>query len=686
MKNYTKLKFALIVGFITSFSFLLSGCFNSPKDFVAPSYNIKLSIPIADSTYTIDDFLGNDTTLTASTDPNILGVLFYHQTDDITTFTVSDNLKIDDFSSSTSQSIGSVKIDNVTPIVTNIALSDWTPFSGGQTVVVPALPSASSTQDFTTISQFESAVFETGILTLTFTSNLPIENDINSLIIRNKADGSIVIQSSTVIVIPANGSNQVTYDLAGITFKNQVEIEVLMSSPGSGGNSVTFPQNSGTDITADIGSFTLSSTTAILPAQDDFDVTDVVSIDDSTKVEIVKFDAGVFNVKFNNNLDLDININLQINNLKKPDGTVYSKTVSLGRKEQNKNVSISSMKDWSIVTLTPGTPTNNLNYTATVSVPGTSDARTLKKEDNVTVDVSVTNLKINYVTGQIKLTSFNIDQTEFNIDLGDIKTKFTFDSLNVNDPQITLHLNSSVGIGVSFNGTILGRNNTDERSLSINSVISANSNQVFDLRNYGLKDFINGFHTSFPSSFTFTGSGIVNPDYVIGSVSKDDSVSGFIDTQLPLDIGIAGGTFRDTTTIDTIEISDSDINGINSVFVTLNIENKIPAKISAKATILDKNTKVPLFDIPASYNSISEIIINPAEVDNNGFAIAAASTIQTIELKGEDARSFIRNRTIAFNLTLLTPPEGSNAPVKFRNTDQIKVRISGSIDFKLNNN
>jgi len=686
MKKHSTLKFVRILASVFVLNLFVTGCFDSPKEFVAPSYDIQLSIPISDSTYTIDDFLGDDSTLTPSTDPNILGLLFYHQQDDITTFTVSDNLKIDDFSSSTTKSIGSVTIDDVTPINTEVKLSDWTPFSGGQTVIVPPVPQSSTTQDFTTIDQFESAVFESGTLTLTFESNLPIENDVNSLIIRNKADGSVVIQSSTVIVIPSNGSNQVSFPLAGKTLKNSLEIVVEMSSPGSNGNIVTFPQDAKTTITADIGSFSLSTTTAILPAQKPFDVTDVVTIDDSTEVEVVHFDSGNFDVNFSNNLDLDINISLKIDNMKKPDGSVYSQTVSLGRKEKNKHLTISSLQGWSIVTLTPGQPTNKLNYTATVSVPATSDARTLNKDDDVSVNVNVTNLKIKDVTGKIKLTSFDISSTNFDIDLGDVKDKFTFDSLNIKDPAIFLHLNSSVGIPVSFNGIITGANNNEQRSITVNEELAISSTeQVFDLRNFGLKDFINGFHNSFPSSFSFSGSGIVNPNYGIGSVTKDDSVTGFIDTQLPLDIGIAGGTFRDTMTVDSIEISDSDIDGINSVFLTVEIDNKIPAKLSAKATVLDKNN-LPLFTIPPSYNPTSEILISAAGVDANGFATTAVSTVQTIELKGADAQTFLRNRTIAVNLKLLTPPDGSNAPVKFRNTDQIKVKLYGTADFKLNNN
>jgi len=686
MKKITNLKFAKTVIFIFAFGLILTGCFDSPKEFVAPSYNIQLSIPISDSTYTIDDFLNGDTTLTPSNDPNVLGLLFYHQKDNITAFTVSDNLKINDFSSSTSKSIGSVTINNVTPINTEIKSSDWTPFSGGQTVIVPPVPKSSSTQDFTTIDQFESAVFESGTLTLIFTSNLPIENDINSLIIKNKADGSVVVQSSTVIVIPANGSNQVSFPLAGKTVRNSLEIVVEMSSPGSNGNVVTFPQDSKTTITASIGSFTLSATTAILPAQKPFDVTDAVTIDDSTKVEVVHFDSGNFDVNFSNNLDLNININLKINNLKTPDGSIYSQTVILGRKEKNHHITISSLKGWSFVTLTPGQPTNKLSYTATVTVPATSDARTLNKGDNVSVSVNVSNLKIKDITGQIKLTSFDISPTNFNIDLGDVKDKFTFDSLNIKNPAIFLHLTSSVGIPVSFNGIITGANNNEQRSMAVNEELAVSSSeQVFDLRNFGLKDFINGFHNSFPSSFSFSGSGIVNPNYGIGEVTKDDSVTGYIDTELPLDIGIAGGTFRDTMTVDSIKISDSDINAINSVFLTIEVENKIPVKLSAKATVLDKNN-LPLFTIPPSYNPTSEILISAAGVDANGFATTAVPTVQTIELKGADAQTFLRNRTIAVNLKLLTPPDGSNTPVKFRNTDQIKVKLYGTADFKLNNN
>lgn len=103
---------ALSVVIFTILIFLGTSCIEPPDQFIAPTYDVVLNFPIADSLYTIEDFLGDDSNFVASTDPNKLGLLYYIQTDNIESFHIEDHLSLDKIESSSSITIGSIKIKN----------------------------------------------------------------------------------------------------------------------------------------------------------------------------------------------------------------------------------------------------------------------------------------------------------------------------------------------------------------------------------------------------------------------------------------------------------------------------------------------------------------------------------------------------------------------------------------------
>ena len=665
----------------------IGGCMDKPTDFVAPRYDATLNFPIYDTTYTINDALKNSSVITVSTSQNNLGLLYFNQSNSITTFNVGDNLKIDDFNTNFSKQIGAVKINNVTPITIGIKVEDWSGFKSGQKIIFPEITGDVNT-GFPKIQQFQSVTLESGSISVTLTNNLPIQTQLKGITIKNALGGQVVAsrpKSNPVILNPGD-SKVVSFDLTGKTIEDSLLYIGQIYTPGSGGQAVQLPAGAGTTIKIEFKNLAIASVVAPLPAQKPFSKSGTVTFDDSTYLEKAVFNSGSFQLTFNNYLDLDIHLQLDLPNLKKADGTAYSTSLTLNRKQTNKILSIPSLAGWSLETLTAGTPTNQISYKATISTDATTDARSLSKTDSISVDIKFSDIAFKSVKGKLKPTKFTVSKTNFDFDLGDFKNKFSFGAINLNDPSIQIILNSTAQMQLALNGEVLANNNTQSNTLKMNNVtINSPGKNVIDLKDYGLKDFINGFTGSFPNHFEFSGYAIVNPNYEVGKVSINDSLYGSVDISIPLDVGIQSGSFKDTVKVDSIGIDDKDIDAIQSATLTLEIKNSVPVSLVFKGAVLDSNTNAELFSLPPAGSSSDKIEIPAPTVDANGYVTSPGENVQSIKLTGEQAKQFIHNRKIKISLTLSTPPANNNNPVKFRNTDSISIKAYGQVVYRVNN-
>lgn len=671
--------------FLLGIVLMAQACVDVPSDIQPPRFDVVLNFPITDTTYTLDDALGDDSTLVASDDPNSIGLLVYKQTNDISTFYIEDNLSLNGFSTQASQVIGSVKINDVTPIKTGINVEDWANVSSGSSTVFPENVGEVNV-GFPRIEQFKSVTLDGGNLIIKVLNRLPVDMELRGLQIINADDGTIVAErpASEVITMPALDSTTVIFDLTNKTVKDSLRYIGTLYTPGSSGQIVTIPAEAGTQLIASFDGLSISAVTAVLPAQDPFSKDSTVVIDDSTFIQSAVFEEGSFEISFDNNLDLDINLSLTIDNLLDPNSNSYTENVFLQARETNKKIGISDLSGWSISTLTAD-PTNELSYSAVISTVSSDQPKTLSKNDSVGINISFGSIVFRSVSGKIKPTTFTINESSFSFDLGDVKNSFNYTDINFNDPIIMLSLKSSANMEFGLNGILNGTNGIQSNTLNLNNIlIASQGSNVIDLRDYGLKDFLNGFDSAIPDSFIFAGDATVNPNFTIGSVSKDDSVSGGISIEIPLDIGISGGTFVDTLEIDTLDISDEQINSINFAEITIEMTNEIPIEISFSGNVLDAN-KQPILAVPPSYNSITAISIKAPTVDSDGYVISPSQTKQVITLKGEDAKTFINNPTLAISLSLETPPVGTAQPVKFRNTDKISVKLYGTVGYRVNN-
>jgi len=683
MKNLKrKNKFILL-----PFLILMFGCISPPNDFVAPSYNLNLSFPITDSLLTINQFIKDDSTIVASDDPNRLGVLVYSKNDAIKPFYVNENLKIEAFSSYASNSIGTIKINEIPPIITTISISDWTPISGGAVVIFPEASSPVSS-DFDLITEFESAIFQKGKLIITIHNNLPVSSEFRNLKIVNNIDGSLVVETDADLVIltaPFDSTN-VTFDLVDVKVTNSLKFQGTIYTQGSGSEIVTIPQNAGTIISAKLSDLGIITVTGELPEQDPFIIEDSFVIDDSTKIENIVLDKGSFRLIANNYSDLDLNINFDVENLFDYQNNNYKKSFKLLRNEKNKIIEIPFLQNWEIRSSTAGALTNKLSYSASITAESTNDSRTINNTDSVSFNLNFSEILISSAKGLVKPTAFQIRESEFNFNLGDFENNLNFDSVRINNTSLILQLISSVNFALNLNGVLTASSNNISKNLNLNIDIPAKANKNIDLNDFGFTEFVNNFTSSgeLPYKFIFSGTGTLNPKYVVGSISKTDSVSGKYFFEIPLNFGVASGEFKDTIKVDSINIDNNTIESINSIELTVETTNNIPINIIMNGSVLDFDNN-SLFTIPPSYNIDNQIIIEAPVIDENGNVLAAKKSKQVITLLQGDAKTLINNPNFAIMFKLDTAPVNNLLPVKFRNTDDIYFKIYGKVNYKVNN-
>jgi hypothetical protein len=664
---------------------VFSGCIDFPKEIILPRYNVTLSFPISDTTYSLTKALENDSNIVASDDPATLGLLYYVTSEKISTVTVGESIEIESFTGNFSQSIGDIKIEAIPPIFTTIPVEQWIP--GVVSGISSAVPetSAETITNFNAIEQFESVTFGSGEIAIKIYNNLPVNTEVRGFKLVNVDDGSIFLErpSSEIIFVAPFDSASISINLAGHTAHNSIQFIGMMYTPGSNGVVEDIPFQAGTLIAAEMRNYTVSNVRAVLPPQEPVLIDSVFVIDDSTFIQKAVFEKGSMNLEFNSFIDVDLVVSLELKNLFDAQGNVYTTQINLDRGEQNKTISIPSIAGWEIRSQNPGEMSNEIAFGATVTVVTSDEVREISSVDSVSVNFELSDIVLRSISGKIKPTLFALEESTFGFDLGDLKDNFMFDSLRFNNPEFILNLNSTIGFELSFDTQLDASNGITERSISLPLVMPANGLSSFNLADYGFTEMLNGFTVQLPVSFRFSGSAVINPAYLSGDVSMSDSISGWLDMSFPFDLGIAGGTFLDTLDVDSTGISEDDINSIKSLDLTIEFENGIPVELSFIGYVVDDEGN-PLLRIPPVYNAADKITIIAPNVDGQGFTIAPASSKTVLSLTGEDAKTFLRNNRIAVTISFLTPPANSNNPVKFRVTDSVRLKLYAKAILKVN--
>jgi len=676
----------LVLNYFLIFAFLISqtGCFDKPDDFVGPSWDMQINLPLTKKEYSLLEIVEKDSSvLNSSQDPSTLGLIYFGDTHAVSTIRLEDELKIDPFNTEFSQKIGALQIKYSIPAASEVQVEEWTTdVNSGSYQIFPE-QEGDINIEIAGIETVESLSADEGKLNLIVQNNLPVPIQLRGLIIRNANDGS----QESIIEVPGNNPESwinispglfwsENYSIDGKTITNNLEYIGTIYSIGSNGDSVQIPEVAGTTILALFEDLIISEATAPLPVQN-FQFTQSSTISDSTFIEEGLIREGRALLVANNNIDVDLRADVIFNNLFDNTGNQYQLSIPLARNEKNKIVELNSLIDWTVSTTNPGVPTNAITYTINVVTDSTGEISTVNKNDSVLFALNFEELQFEKFSGILKPIKMDLENTGVKLEYDIGSDKLNFGKLNFKDAVFYLNFNSSADLEMLINGEIFASNGIIKRSMQIGDIIIPELTP----KKIDISDLINEFENVLPDSFSIVGSSLLNPNYQSGSVSRGDSLFGTIDFEIPLNVGIAQASYKDTFEIDLGDVSEDDIDQVNYGEVTLAIRNAIPVGLTLTAIVLDSVNNI-ILKIPTEYNDITFVEVPKPEMSDAGEVLLASEKVQILKLVGEDIKKFLKNPFMAIEVNFNTAGE-DNTPVKFRTFNKINIDIRATADYRV---
>ncbi len=672
------------------------GCFEKPSEPVMPTWDVDLTVPVFDRTFTLGEIVEKDTTYFKIASNN---QIYYSITNELEATTVGDNLKISDVSTSAQTKLGNFEIKDPGTISANIKAYEIFPtlssnIPPGYYIIPSNSPGQNVSANFTAFDNFQSVKFDGGVLRVTVTNELPVP-----LIF----PGGLKIYAQSNPLAPifalfdgdtvnANSTKTAEVNLAGKTIPAELGLTATVLSPGSGGQAVYLDVNQMfLKVSASLENLSIAEATARIPTQ-----TEPVVIDSSFVLESnesqpnlineVVFKSGRARIKIINNIDLGLNGSLILYNFrKKSDNSPLQISLNIGRKNSpnnfvEQNINLTGYKF-------VGNLSNKISYRVEVRTEDTGDEfRTITKDDSLSAEISLSDLVIESISGKVKPTEINFEEQRIDLaGLKDYREKFK-GSLRLDDIRVELNLFKTAQFTFDMNLKVKAKNaktgKVDSLEIPLNQRrFSGTSHRiVLDKSNSNIVDFINSFTSvdgELPDSLFVTGFVSLNPNYEIGRVSSTDSVYGSITVSFPASFGISNAEFKDTSEVENLsDETKKQIDKMNYGKLFVEVENGLGVELGFRATLFG-SVMDSLLSIPRT----SDFLITSAPVDNNGFSVGVSKSVNVIELGRNEIQKFKDMRFIRSFISLKTAENGK--VVKFKTTDSIKVKIYGRLNYKV---
>jgi hypothetical protein len=681
-----KRKILLLFGI--PFFIFLSGCFEKPSEPVLPTWDVDLTVPILNKTFTLGELVEKDTTYLKVGAGN---QIYYSTSEKLDATKIGDNLKISDISTSAATKLGNFEIKNPGTISASIKAFDIfpdIPSDSGYYIIPSNAPGQTVPKNFTAFDNFQWVTFDGGVIRVTVNNGLPVPLQFpNGLAIYNSNDLTTpILTLFENTTINANSELTATADLAGKTLLANLSLKVTVLSPGSGGQQVYLDVNQMfVTVSASLENLSIASASAKIPSQ-----TEPVVISDSFVLEPnepqpdlineVNFKSGSMEIKVVNGIDLGLNGSITLYNfVRKSDNTPLQIPLNIGRK--NSASDTLNLADYKLV----GNLTNTVDYKVEVRTEDTgNEYRTVSKNDGLSAEITLQNIVIESISGKAKPREISFEEQKIDLaGLKDYREKFK-GSIKFDDIQVEINLVKTAQFTFDLNLKIKGVNTRTGKVDSIEIPLAqrrfsgSTHRIVLNKSNSNIVNFINSFASQeLPEYLIVSGSVFLNPNYEVGRVSSSDSVYGSVSVSFPASVGISNAVFEDTSEVNELsDESKKEIDKTNYGKLFVEIENGLGVDVRFRAKILGV-TMDSLLSIPKD----NDFMINPAPVGSDGFSSGTTRYINVIELNRDEIQKFKDMKFVRSFISIATANNGGI--VKFRTTDSLKVKIYGRVNYRV---
>jgi hypothetical protein len=657
---------------------ILSGCFDTPPDPVAPRWDVGVTAPISAKTYTLEDLVAKDTSILHV---GVGNQLVYRTTVSSTTSALGEIFTIAPQGTTTRARLGPVSVGILVPLVFPLPIPGLAAGDPLPPLSRISLPAASAT-----ITQFESLTIKSGQLSVTVRNNLPADLTIDSTITLRDGAGIVLLEIPfTDPRVPSGGSRTASVDLAGRTISHHVTIaNVSISEPGGG----TVP--SGDLITVTVTSSTVVVSAAVLssiPPQVLLDnSTFSMPLRDSSKVREVGIREGTLTLSVQSGIDLNMQFQARFPQLLRGTGEVFVDSFFLARGAvATRTISLAGLR----LRSTTGGFIEQLEATTTVNLYEGSAGRpvTVSEQDSVRITVSTTVISVDTVVGVVAPRSFAVDE-RIPLKLGETASRFR-GQIVIPSASLVLYPQTGTTFPVRLNLALRAR---DAQGNQVVLPVPATrlgvppSPIVFAPADVG--NFLTQVSGKLPDTLQLVGTVTVNPDYdttLVGAVGSRSEFGGAVDFSVPLTLAIVGGTFADTVAFgDTTGDGNSEyalnadlLNSLGGGRVHLEADNGLPLGMAVTLTLLDKDHRALLTLPQAMGDSLSVVAASVA----GGEVLSPTPFRRIVTLSGDEVRFFERSKYVRYGVAVGTPGTGT---VTFRSNQSIRFRIWGELTYQVN--
>jgi hypothetical protein len=671
--------------------FLMTGCFNDPLEPVVPRWDVNLTIPLVNRTYTLAEVVRKN--------PGILQVgvgneIIYASSPQLVPTIAGNVISIAPPDTAVRVKFGKFSV-SAAPLTIPMSLS-WLP--PGVTIPVPdTTVDISDLRD--SIATFQSVTFASGTMSLTLINNLPLPMDVVNPIQLLDGEGQLVATFTfTPPQIEAHSQATASDDLAGKRMTSAFRVtSIRLHTPGSP-TPVTIP--GGDLLVARLSTANAKARQAVfaeIPAQrlQDND-TARVTLDDSTLVQEMRIASGRLDFNFTNRVDLDMLFKFQLDEVQRNSSGFYIPfedsvfLPSLG--SGSYTLDLGGVRFRSL----DGDLMRTLRLVSSVILPGAS-GRPVTVNDTDKIEIHMTRsapIIADTAVGVLKPTWIGVDKA-MRVDFGDLPTRFS-GQLNIPAASLGIRTSSSLGFPCDLFVRIGARRSSgDSAFISIPAEqrrLDVGEDVVqFDATAVG--QFLSQFSGRLPDSLRVTGTVLVNPPDVytptlagVGAIGRNSSLAGRLDLQVPLMLGIVSGTYGDTLVIGDstgdgrkdFDLNKDRINDVNSGSLYIEIENGMPLQVGVQMRLLDSLQRSLLL-VPQNGSTVGTAA---ASVDPQGNVTVPAHTTSSFSLDQSEVRQFNPTEFVTYAVSLTTTP-GSPA-VRFRTTDYLRVRIWSRLSYRVN--
>jgi hypothetical protein len=690
MKRYSNNYWLCEITYLVLAVVVLGSC--SLKEPTAPNWNVPLNIPITNKSYTLFDIVEKKSTdVKHYTEGANLNILYYTHTEEIEKLGLENKIKIDPFSGEASNSIGTININDES-LNSDVGLGWINPsFTAGQFVAVPQVTNAFNTINLEGAKKFKYAKIISGNVDVNFINYFPssVSITINSFTIKNALTDEVIVQSTSSVVVPPNktSTKQKLPLIAGVTISNQTKMECRISTTGSNGQSITLP-NYSIGVSATTNNVKVSEANAIIPDQSPTLVDGTVMFDEDSstpnKLIKAKLDGGLMSASITNNMNVDLNINFTLDNLKTPSDVVFSVTKFVPAKRTVNLFSTSNLNlsNYSLVS-SNNLPTNVISYHVNAVVIPSSDYKVVNAVDDISATVNFKDISISQFVGKLKPIVVDQERSAISLDLQDLQAKMKFLQIDLKNPRLEFRLYPTANVEFAINGKIEAKNSKGEKGTlllndqTLNSTIISPTNSVLTLKSASLSNFFKSF-TQFPDSLIVYAGGTVNPNYGSVDVKQTDQITGNSVMEIPFEFGLTGGEFSDSIEVDLSQDDRDQIKDVNTISAELKISNGIATSISFVGKLYDKYNNQLIYFPPKYQDQDTIVNVGGAIVDADGKV--TSPNVQTILVKIAQGDSPKIANAAYMRIRLMFGTTG-NQQVKFKTEDVIKITASGSTNY-----